>query len=299
MYIICINDPLRRSLPLWRGNGSPMLMKPIRTASLVLLLAGVSLATASPGTPPCYDTLGAYQSPIDFPLKDRCLPSFESKAGCEVFSPPKYASDSLHFKVKYAGVGTEDQNIKFYNADPGSVALMLQGIQYHLTEFHFHSPSEHTFSGPPPCVFQMELHMVFHASTDVGHKLPGVVIGVPICVENQPSTQFDQHLSKLLSGDLSEGAAAVVSSAFFTSCLSYRNSWNFPPSIVYPGSLTTEPYPEVITWIVLNGYAAKTAVIVPATLEQFHSLRIAGQPIGHSRPVQKHYSRPLISVNPP
>lgn len=278
-------------------------MKTFRPLSfLFFVLAGSCLAQAAPETPastPCYDPLGAFQSPIDFNTPDGCFPSFYSSSGCRIFTAPHYASETLRFTVTYSGAGTPDQNIKFYNAAPGSVTLLFQQTVYYLTEFHFHSPSEHTFSGPPRRDFQMELHLVFRPTPDPHDSLPGIVIGVPIMVSSGPATLFNNHLSALLSGNLADGTTLAVPSALFTSCLSYHNTWNFPPSYVYPGSLTTAPYGEGITWIVLNGHVAQTAVIVQSTLDRFLALRINGRRIGGSRPVQKLYSRPLITVTPP
>ena len=269
------------------------------TASLFLLcLAAAGLASAQPvPCPPCYDALGAYQSPIEFNAAKGCVPSLLSSAMCPPFVPPHFATDLLRFKVTYADVGTVEQNIKFYNAAPAGAGIVFQGVTYYLIEFHFHSPSEHTFTGPTR-EFQMELHLVFRSTPDSHDKLPGVVIGVPIVVSRE-LTPFDRFLDKLLSSNLANGAPVEVSSGLFTSCLHYNNHWNFPPSFVYPGSLTTEPYAEGVTWIVVNGHVAQTARISQATLNKFLALQINGARIGHSRPVQKIYSRPIVTVTPP
>ncbi len=254
--------------------------------------------------PPCYDSIGVYQSPIDFVVHFNNQPAgipdgaFYSRTGSAAFYAPTYPAGTTNFEIHYSDVGTHDQNIKYYNSSPARIRMIFKARFYYLIEFHFHSPSEHRFTGTNGRTFQMELHLVFRESPDPKDTRPGLVIGVPILVRG--SSAFDASLARILNGgSLREGQIVPVPDTLFTSCLNYPNADNFPPSLIYPGSLTTPPFTEGYTWIVVNGFVAQTAVITPATLAVFKGLTIGGSPIGASRDPQAPWSRPLLYFDPP
>lgn len=143
-------------------------------------------------------------------------------------------------------------------------ALILDGIVYDLLQFHYHTLSEHTIAGRQ---YPMELHAV-HKDLATGNL---VVVGMlfEIGEENAFLAQFTQlpthsgdHLHSTTRINLEDGL--VNTAGYYT----------------YPGSLTTPPCSETVTWIVLSDVAEMSAA-------QFQTYRrILGN---NFRPVQ---SRP-------
>ncbi len=143
-------------------------------------------------------------------------------------------------------------------------ALIFNGIVYDLLQFHFHTFSEHTVGGNR---FPMELHAV-HSDPATGNL---AVVGMlfKIGKKNAFLAQFSKlpthsgdHVNSNASINLADG---LVNTAFY---------------YTYPGSLTTPPCSEIVTWIVLSNVAEMS-------WEQFQDYRrIMGN---NFRPVQ---SRP-------
>jgi carbonic anhydrase len=116
----------------------------------------------------------------------------------------------------------------------GSYAL-IDGKKYSLVQFHFHSLSEHTFSGKH---FPLEAHFV-HRDRDGNLAVVGVVFEAG--GKNSALSQLFLHLPK--------AAGEEKQVARF-------NPAELIPSIhthyAYQGSLTTPPCSEGVNWTVLN-----------------------------------------------
>lgn len=116
---------------------------------------------------------------------------------------------------------------------------------YHSLQFHFHSPSEHTFDGKN---YDLEMHIV-HSNAD-GSALS--VIGVV----------FDQRAGGIADNDF---LATLISCK---DCNSTTNKTMWTPTAAdaeallgrldktklfnYEGSLTTPPCTEIVEWNVIN-----------------------------------------------
>lgn len=121
--------------------------------------------------------------------------------------------------------------------------LFLDGIEYKLIQFHFHSLSEHAVRGERG---EMELHAVFKWTDGVETKL--AVVGVIY--------QLGKHnafLQKLIdaglpqkSGHTSHSPKLINLSDALTNTARYYT---------YEGSLTTPPCSEIVTWVVLKYHA--------------------------------------------
>ena len=148
--------------------------------------------------------------------------------------------------------------------EPGS-SLVVDGVRYGLAQFHFHALSEHTLRGAHDV---MELHVVFAA--------PGsdkkAVIGMLYTIGRK-----NAFLSALLAGGLPQksGDEIEVPSKLVNVADALTDTSQY---YTYPGSLTTPPCSETVTWFVLKGRAELSE-------EQFEAFRHV---LGNNfRPLQK------------
>jgi carbonic anhydrase len=124
-----------------------------------------------------------------------------------------------------------------FNYEPGST-IRVNGTNYRLAQFHFHTPSEHTLDAVS---YPLELHLV-HVDAN---GAPAVVVGIFIKrgAENQALATAFRNLPQN-KGDVSQPLGAVINA----STLLPRNRTHFQ----YPGSLTTPPCTEGIRWYVMR-----------------------------------------------
>ncbi len=120
---------------------------------------------------------------------------------------------------------------------PGSY-ITLQGTQYNLLQFHFHSPSEHAVENQS---WDAELHLV-HQS-DEGEL---AVVAVLLQADEERFVNGFELLSKSLptkAGDTVRTGKTI-------------NAQNLLPSQTttyrYSGSLTTPPCSEAVIWLVMT-----------------------------------------------
>ncbi|KAG6541257.1 hypothetical protein Mapa_017308 [Marchantia paleacea] len=113
----------------------------------------------------------------------------------------------------------------------------VDGEDYTLLHFHFHSPSEHVIDGIQP---PLEMHMV-HESAD-GTKL--AVIGIPF-KEGPPSPFLDEFWSKVPLVDKKEKKVDIGQLVVDAPHLHLG-----PNYARYKGSLTTPPCTQDIIWTV-------------------------------------------------
>ncbi|OLT21583.1 hypothetical protein BJF78_08195 [Pseudonocardia sp. CNS-139] len=117
----------------------------------------------------------------------------------------------------------------------GAAAVELDGVRYELLQFHFHTPSEHVLDGRR---FPVEQHFVHR-----GPDAQTLVLGLFLARGGDGDRLQDAVLDELpqecggeieVSGDLA-GALPDDLSTFR-----------------YAGSLTTDPYTEGVSWLVLK-----------------------------------------------
>ncbi len=141
-----------------------------------------------------------------------------------------------------------------YHDAPGSGNFLIAGdARYHLTQFHFHRPSEEYVRGKP---YAMVLHLI-HESTD--GKLAGVAVLLKTGRANPTMQQIWEHMPEAAGKEEEVPGVEVNPAALLPSDLAYYT---------YTGSLTAPPCTEGVTWIVL-----KTPVeISPAQIAAFARL---------------------------
>jgi carbonic anhydrase len=121
----------------------------------------------------------------------------------------------------------------------GANVLTLDGLDYELEQFHFHTPSEHRFEGRG---FDMEMHLV-HRSLAGVTAVVGIFVKrglssgpLSVVFQNLPAVDAPLNTRTPLPGfDLRAFLPATQAN--------YR----------YAGSLTTPPCTEGVHWLVLEG----------------------------------------------
>jgi carbonic anhydrase len=151
-----------------------------------------------------------------------------------IFRPVSDAKNKIAFHYQSAEfkLNLDPHNLYALPVEPDANFVEYNGKQYQLQSFHFHVPAEHQVRGK---TFPMELHMV-HEDSQGDTLVVGVLLQVGDANENiddiyvsplkLKKTQMTTNLSKILP----------ASKEFFE----------------YPGSLTTPPCTEGLTWIVME-----------------------------------------------
>jgi carbonic anhydrase len=138
----------------------------------------------------------------------------------------------------------------------GAAAVRIGDVRYRLVQFHFHAPSEHVLDGHR---FPLEQHFV--------HKGPNgetLVIGLFHDGGGRGDTLADHVLGKLPveCGDELRVPHVDLAGGLPADLSTFR----------YDGSLTTDPYTEGVSWLVLRRHAT----VATATLARFCALFPAG-----------------------
>lgn len=121
--------------------------------------------------------------------------------------------------------------------DQGSTFSFADKV-YHLKQFHFHTPSEHTLDGKHA---PMEMHMV-HQSDDGSLA----VIGILIQEGKNPNPNFEKIIANLPSA---KGESKHVTDAKFDLEVTFPSNIS---AYHYMGSLTTPPCSEGVQWLVFK-----------------------------------------------
>ena len=157
--------------------------------------------------------------------------------------------------------------------EPGS-SLTVDGVTYGLSQFHFHTLSEHTVAGQHAA---LELHAVFADPASDNKAVVGqlFVIG-----------KTNRFIAELLTQGLptKSGDEVTVPSQMINVAGALTNTSRY---YTYPGSLTTPPCTETVTWFVLHEYAQLSSA-------QFDAFRhILGN---NFRPLQERNGRTIRST---
>ncbi len=204
---------------------------------------------------------GGAQSPIDLPL----APSRHEPA------PARPHWDPIPLRL------TNNGRIVQVN-DTAPSAFVVDGTTYHLAQFHFHSPSDHTIGGHR---YPVEMHLV-HKS-DAG-KLLAVAIFFESGAENVTLAPMWSAMSAP-----ADGSAPVVPGATVDVSPLLPSA---PKYLRYSGSLTVPPCTEGVTWLVVEP-DGKTQM----SPDQIKTLHDRTQP-SSSRPIQPAGAREVVELLP-
>lgn len=148
--------------------------------------------------------------------------------------------------------------------------LTVDGKTYHLAQFHFHSPSEHTYKANP---YPMEAHLV-HKADDGSLAVVGVLIKEG--KENPFLANIWSHLPHEVNQLMFVSDKTINVADFLPGDKAF---WN------YSGSLTTPPCSEGVKWFVMD----KSVEASHAQVQEF--LNLIGE---NARPVQPINDRSVV-----
>lgn len=152
---------------------------------------------------------------------------------------------------------------------------------FQQAQLHFHTPSEHTIDGVSS---DLEMHVV-HFAIDkerFGSRPAALVMGILYNVG-----AADPWLEQLTSQTQFTSLATINSTT-----IDMGPQIDFPTQYyVYPGSLTTPPCTETVTWLVASQVRTASA----AQIQRVSSLFVKGG-VGNNRPIQPLNGRRLRKV---
>jgi carbonic anhydrase len=150
---------------------------------------------------------------------------------------------------------------------PGTAHVTFAGVVYDLVQFHFHTPSEHTFNGVHA---PLEMHLV-HRSAD-GRTL---VVAVPLRVGGASSV--DAVLAHLTPEC---GTPEHLADVDLNTLLPRNHA-----TLRYTGSLTTSPFSGPVQWFLMPEQH-----VTAATVARFQHLFVDG----NARETQPLAGRTLV-----
>ena len=119
-----------------------------------------------------------------------------------------------------------------------------EGRVYDFKQFHFHTPSEHLIDG---VTYPMELHMV-HMLKQEGSRTPVYMVVGLLFKEGKVNPFLDKIINAIPD---STGATSHLSNEFINinELLAQAGALHY---YHYDGSLTTPPYTETVTWLLVK-----------------------------------------------
>ncbi|WP_240360186.1 carbonic anhydrase [Pyxidicoccus caerfyrddinensis] len=149
--------------------------------------------------------------------------------------PDTHLAPYFQYRPSHVHMVNNGHTVEF-TYDAGS-SVRVNGREYTLAQFHFHTPSEHTEDGKR---FPLEMHLV-HKDSNGGVVVVGVFIK-----EGEPNRVLDAAFSHLPHDP---GAHSDLEHGFINAAaLLPREQAYFQ----YQGSLTTPPCTEGVEWFVMT-----------------------------------------------
>lgn len=197
------------------------------------------------------DGSGHLQSPIDIRTTDL------SHARHEV---------SLEDQVSHAEVRNLGHTVQL-DVDPGA-ALRFDGEQYELLQFHFHTPSEHLVDG---MTYPLEMHLVHRrVGDDPKAERPDLLV-VGLLFKEGSSHPFLERFLDMVPDGKDHATRADCDGLDFRDLFGERTDGFFH----YRGSLTTPPFTECVTWLVV----VEPQMATPEQIDRLH--RVEGNNARH------------------
>jgi carbonic anhydrase len=241
-------------------------------AAAVLAISGAAYAA---GEQPGHGTHWAYKGDIGPAGWAKLKPEFGACGAGKNQSPINVAgtidAQLPPVAFNYKAGGTEVVNNGHtvqVNYEAGN-GISMDGIQFELKQFHFHSPSENQINGKS---FPLEAHLV-HADKD--GNLAVVAVMFDLGAANPAVGAAWGQMPK------AEGKAALPAKVSATGLLPADRDY-----YRYNGSLTTPPCSEGVRWVVMK----RPMTVSKQQLEAFKTTL----GFDNNRPVQAVNARPVL-----
>ena len=182
-----------------------------------------------------------------------------------------YEPLSFHYRSDTLAVTNNGHTMQVASG-PGSF-LVVNGHEYALQQFHFHTPSEHLIQGVPAA---MELHLVHR---DARGNIAVVAVLINPGLRNNSTLKRIADALPPAEGESFYGRQVAINPLFL-----------LPPHrsyFSYPGSLTTPPCTEGVDWFVM----AEPVEVDAGLIAQFRQAMGA-----NARPIQPDNGRPVLGV---
>lgn len=181
--------------------------------------------------------------------------------------------------------------VDFFDGNCHNLTTTFNGVTYALKQFHFHTHSEHTIDGQPA---DAELHMVHVSANNTI-----LVLGVLLQASELNTPSFMDTFWK--ASQQGAAAAAYPAAAEYSQLYDVEDSSSpLDPNVqflpqsknfyTYPGSLTTVPCSEGVTWIVFEQpvYVSKDDItkLVLAVSQAEYTITLPAYNNANYRPVQ-------------
>ncbi len=176
---------------------------------------------------------------------------------------------SFHYRSDALSITNDGHGIQV-DSTPGSY-LLVNGREYVLERFQFHTPSEHSIQGLPT---DMELQLIHRDSQ--GRR---AVVAVLMRAGRHPNSCLSR---------IAERLPASPGETFYGRQVATNPLFLLPPErsyFSYPGSLTTPPCTEDVDWFVM----AEPVEVDAALIDRFR--QVLGS---NARPVQPDNARPVF-----
>lgn len=173
---------------------------------------------------------------------------------------------------------------------PGEARVEIGAASYLLQSLHWHTPSEHQVEGR---VLPLELHLVHRRADDGAIMVVGVLyrVGEPNRALASAFDLIPRFDPAVLAPDRPQEAAATMRLGRLLpeAKTTYR----------YPGSLTTAPFTEGVSWVIFTDLLAASAEQVAAhhRLVSAPTPACGGRPNppGNARRIQERAGRPVAT----
>lgn len=208
--------------------------------------------------------IGTQQSPIEIDVKKAIL-----MAGAEDLLKIEYSEEAL-------GGHYEDDHFAFdKRARPAKI--LFGGEPWRLRQLHIHNGAEHLIEGRGRASF--ECHLLHTREDDPDLRGEKFVIGVLFEVRKTPSSpkadprlHHFAELGRAMHRACDEGKHACVPCTVAPKAFLPKEESDWKRWFRYEGSLTTDPYSEDVSWLILDAVA-----LVPETKEVKEVMEYADQ----------------------